>query len=73
MEIKDWKNISKRSWVKKQHKPGMYGSGVIRLDKIPQAKGYLYFFRTSGNIYLPKKFDTEAKALKYVKDYMRRH
>jgi len=73
MALKDWKHLSKRSWVKKQHKPSQYGSGVIRLDKIPQAKGYLYFFRTSGNIYMPKKFNTEKEALKYAKAYMKKH
>ena len=74
MAKKDWIKTNENLWVKKGHKPSQFGSGVIRIDKIPQPKGYLYYARTSGNMYKPwGPFKTKKDALKRIEEYMERH
>lgn len=74
MATKDWIKTSKNLWVKKGHKPSQFESGVIRIDKIPQPKGYLYYVRTSKNIYKPwGPFKTTKDANNRAKEYMEKH
>jgi len=78
MALTDWQEVQKQNkslsiWVKKKNDPSARGSGVIRVEKIPLAKGYEYLFRTSGSMYKPKRFKTKQAALKHARQYMRDH